>query len=276
MAASTSGLEGRVAIVTGAASGIGECTAHTLAQRGARVVVADMDGAGAARVAGEINAAGGSAVAATVDIAEEAQVVAMVATAVSAFGTVDVLHNNAGGTGLADGDVATMDVTEWDRTFAVNTRGTMLCSKAVLPIMLERGSGVIVNTASNSGLSGDLTRTAYGVSKAGVCMLTQYVATQYGRLGIRCNAISPGLVMTPKMESTEALPESVRQIYQLSHLVPRFAYPQDIANVVAFLASDESGYINGQILCVDGGMLAHTPSYANFLQAAGETGGGPS
>jgi NAD(P)-dependent dehydrogenase (short-subunit alcohol dehydrogenase family) len=184
-----------------------------------------------------------------------------------------VLHNNAGGTGPGDSDVVNMDVEEWDRTFALNTRGTMLGCKAVLPLMLQRGSGSIVNTASNSGLSGDLTRTAYGVSKAGVCMLTQYVATQYGRFGIRCNAVSPGLVMTPKMEAAEALPEAIREVYQLSHLVPRFATPQDIANAVAYLASEEAGYINGQVLCVDGGMLAHTPSYAHFVQAMGAGGG---
>jgi NAD(P)-dependent dehydrogenase (short-subunit alcohol dehydrogenase family) len=259
-------LNERVAVVTGSASGIGECVVRTLADRGARVVVADIDDANGRRVAGEI---GEAAIAVEVDVSVPEQVQAMIDRAISAFGRVDILHNNAVGGSPGDSDVVHMDLDAWDRAMTVNLRGYLLGCRAVLPHMLERGSGVIVNTSSNSALAGDLTRTAYGVSKAGINTLTTYVATQYGRFGIRCNAISPGLVMTPKMEAAEYLSVQEREIYQLSHLTPRFAYPQDIANAVAFLASDDAEMINGQIVSVDGGMLAHTPSYAQFLVAQG-------
>ena len=260
-----SGLAGRVAIVTGSASGIGEAVVRTLAQRGARVVIADIDGAGARRVAEAIVKDGGIAQPLTVDVSQPAQVRSMVDEAISRFGQVDVLHNNAVAGSPLDVDVVNMDPAAWDLAMTVNLRGYLLGCQAVLPHMLERGAGVIVHTSSNSGLSGDLTRTAYGVSKAGINALTMYVATQYGRHGIRCNAISPGLVMTPRMEAEQALPARDREIYQSSHLTRRFAYPLDIANLVAFLASDDAEMINGQILCIDGGMLAHTPSYAQFL-----------
>jgi len=265
-------LNGRVAIVTGSASGIGQAVVRTLADRGASVVVADINGPGAERVAAGIVADGGAARAWTVDVAQPDQIRAMVDGALSDFGRVDILHNNAMAGSPLDLDVVNLDLGAWDLAMSVNLRGYLLGCRAVLPHMLERGSGVIVNTSSNSGLSGDLTRTAYGVSKAGVNALTMYVATQYGRRGIRCNAVSPGLVMTPAMEAAEALSAQDREIYQLSHLTPRFAYPADIAGYVAFLVSDEAEMINGQILCIDGGMLAHTPSYAQFLVAYGDRG----
>ncbi len=260
-------LDGKVAIVTGAASGIGECCARTLAGRGASVVVADLNGPGAETVAGSIRADGGSASWFAVDVSEEEQVSALVEHAVSEYGGLDIMHNNAADTRAEvigrDGNVDSMDVAVWDRTMAVNLRGTMLGCKFAIPRLLERGGGVIVNTSSNSGLSGDLSRTAYGASKAGINALTMYVATQYGMRGIRCNAVSPGLVMTPAADRN--LTGEAREIFRLNHLTERFGVPEDIAKAVAFLASEEASFVNGQIICVDGGMLAHTPTYAQFM-----------
>ncbi len=262
-------LDGKVAIVTGAASGIGECTARTLAGSGASVVVADINGSGAESVAASIGAEGGMASWFRVDVSVEAQVAALVQHAVDRFGGLDMIHNNAADTRAEvigrDGTVDSMDVDVWDQTMAVNLRGTMLGCKLAIPRLLERGRGVIVNTSSNSGLSGDLSRTAYGASKAGINALTMYVATQYGRRGISCNAVSPGLVLTPAADRN--LTPEAREIFKLNHLTERFASPQDIANAVAFLASDQASFINGQILCVDGGMLAHTPTYGQFMAA---------
>lgn len=264
-------LEGKVAIVTGSASGIGECSARTMARHGASVLVADIDGAGARTVAESIAAGGGQASWFEVDISMEDQVQAMVADAVSTFGGLDILHNNAADTRAdvigRDGDVAGMDVGVWNQTMAVNLRGTMLGCKHAVPRLIERGGGSIVNTSSNSGLSGDLSRTAYGASKAGINALTQYVATQYGMRGVRCNAVSPGLVMTPAAERN--LTGEAREIFRLNHLTERFGTPQDIADAVTFLASSEASFVNGQVLCVDGGMLAHTPTYAQFIGLGG-------
>lgn len=260
-------LDGKVAVVTGSASGIGECVAHTLAGRGAAVLVADLDGEGAEAVSAAIAAEGGIADHLRVDVSDESQVSAMMARAVERFGGIDVVHNNAAATGAdvigRDGDIATMTVGVWDRTMAVNLRGAMLGCKHGLPRLLERGGGVIVNTSSDSALAGDLSRSAYGASKAAINALTSYVATQYGRRGIRCNAVSPGLVLTPAADRN--LTGQAREIFRQNHLSDRFGYPQDIANVVAFLASDEGSFINGQVLCADGGMLTHTPVYAQFI-----------
>jgi NAD(P)-dependent dehydrogenase (short-subunit alcohol dehydrogenase family) len=181
----------------------------------------------ARRVASDIAEAGAEAMAVEVDVSAPAQVHSLIDQAISAFGRVDILHNNAVGATPGDSDVVHMDLDAWDTAMTINLRGYLLGCRAVLPHMLERGQGVIVNTSSNSALAGDLTRTAYGVSKAGINTLTTYVAAQYGRFGIRCNAISPGLVMTPKMEAAAYLSAQDREIYQLSHLTPRFAYPQD-------------------------------------------------
>jgi len=259
-------LAGRVAIVTGAASGIGRASALALARAGAAVVVADLDPAGARRVAAEIETLGGRARAQPVDVSDPGAVAAMVEAAVDAFGGLDILHNNAAASDPAvigsDGELVDLDLAVWERTLAVNLRGPMLGCKHAIPRMLERGGGAIVNTSSASGLTGDLARVAYGVSKAGVDSLTRYVATQYGKRGIRCNSIAPGVISTPALEAN--VPPEMIAIYEESHLTPRLGSPEDIAAVVVFLVSDAAGFITGQTLCVDGGLLAHHPTFAAF------------
>jgi len=260
-------LDGKVAVVTGAASGIGRASAHALARAGASVVVADIDGDGAARVASEIEAEGGRAVPQRADVACEADVEAMLAAAVAHFGGLDVLHNNAAATSpellAVDTDVASLSLDVWNRVLATNLGGVMLGCKHAIPRMLARGGGSIVNTSSASGLVGDVVRAAYGASKAGVQSLTQYVATQYGKRGIRCNAIAPGVIETPALRANVA-PEVVA-IYERSHLTPRLGRAEDIASAVVFLASDEAAFVTGQILCVDGGLLAHHPAYGEMI-----------
>jgi NAD(P)-dependent dehydrogenase (short-subunit alcohol dehydrogenase family) len=269
-----SDLSGRVAIVTGAASGIGAASAAELAARGARVVVADVNEAGAKEVADSILATGAEAVAQQVELADEASIAELVAATVAAFGTVDILHNNAAASGAEvmgrDFDVLTMDVEVWDAAFAVNLRAMMLTCKHALPHMIAKGKGAVVNMSSNSALAGDLSRVAYGASKGGVNSLTLYVATQYGKQGIRCNAISPGLVMTPAAERN--LTAFDLEVFAGSHLTNDIGRPEDIAKVVAFLASDDSAFITGEVIRVDGGMLSHTPVYAQYLAAAASAG----
>jgi NAD(P)-dependent dehydrogenase (short-subunit alcohol dehydrogenase family) len=262
-------MKGKVAIVTGAASGIGRATAELLAREGARVVLADRDEAGARKAAAEIERAGGEALAQWVDIGEEEPIRAMVEAAVSRFGALHVLHNNAALTDAtahaADQSVVGMEVAAWDRAMAVNLRGAMLGCKHAIPQMIRCGGGSIVNTSSNQALSGDLSQSAYAAAKAGVLQLTRSVATAYGRQGIRCNAVSPGIVRTPGMLAA-CPPEIIREI-ERHNLVPRIGEPEDIARAVLFLASDESSFITGQVLCVDGGQLAHLPHYAFMVQA---------
>jgi len=259
-------LAGRVAIVTGGASGIGRATALALAREGAAVVVADLDAEGAKRVAGEIEARGGRALGQSTDVSSEASVAAMVAAAVDHFGGLDVLHNNAAlvdpAVMGADGEVASLSLETFERTVAVNLRGPLLGCKHAIPRMLERGGGVIVNTSSAAALAGDLVRTAYGISKAGLDALTRYVATQYGKRGIRCNSIAPGVIATPALAANIA-PELIA-VYERSHLTPRLGRPEDVAEVVVFLATDAAAFITGQVLSVDGGLLAHHPAVAEM------------
>jgi NAD(P)-dependent dehydrogenase (short-subunit alcohol dehydrogenase family) len=266
-------LTGRAAIVTGAASGIGAASAAELAARGASVVVADVNEAGAKDVANEIGQAGHTAIAAGVELADESSIAALIATTVDAFGRIDILHNNAAASGPEvmgrDLDILSMDAAVWDAAFAVNLRAMMLTCKHALPHMIDNGKGAVVNMSSNSALAGDLSRVAYGATKGGVNSLTMYIATMYGKQGIRCNAISPGLVMTPAAERN--LSEFDREIFLGSHLTTEMCRPVDIARVVAFLASDDSAFINGEVIRVDGGMLSHTPVYAQYLAAAAAT-----
>jgi NAD(P)-dependent dehydrogenase (short-subunit alcohol dehydrogenase family) len=253
-------LSGKVALVVGGGRGIGKASALRMAREGATVAIADIDEAGAHRVAHEIDAGGGRAIAIAGDIADESGVVAIVDAAVAAFGRVDVLHNNAADTRPevlgSDGDVASMTVGLWDRTMAVNVRGPMLTCKHVIPHMLDHGGGAIINTSSASGLTGDVVRTAYAASKAALNSLTWSIATMYGKQGIRCNAVAPGLVLSERHASDDS--ESV-DLARRHHLTPRVGQPEDIAAAVAYLASDDAAFVTGQVLSVDGGLLVHMP-----------------
>ena len=210
--------------------------------------------------------AGGVASAQEADVSDEASVAAMVADAVGRFGSLQLLHNNAADVVIIqhDIDVTTMDVDVWDRTMVVNLRGPMLGCKYAIPHMLAAGSGSIVTTSSAAGTFGDLSRVAYGVSKAGINSLTRYVATLYGKQGIRCNAIAPGVVKTPAL--TANVPPDELALYERNHLTPDMGEPQHIADVVAFLLSDEAAFITGQVVNVDGGLTCHTPLYSSMIE----------
>jgi NAD(P)-dependent dehydrogenase (short-subunit alcohol dehydrogenase family) len=252
-------LAGKVAVVTGGGGGIGGSTARALAREGAAVLVVDIDEAAAGSVAAAIGDAGGDAAAYRADLSDEDQVVAAVHAATARFGRLDVLHNNAALTDSdflrADSAVTDLSVEVWERTLAVNLRSQMLTCKHAVPTMVRGGGGSIINMSSGASLKGDRTRTAYGVSKAGVNALTLYVATSHGKQGIRANAILPGLVITDAVRAH--LDEATLARLGTATLTPSVGQPEDIADVVVFLASDESRYVTGQLIAVDGGMSAH-------------------
>jgi NAD(P)-dependent dehydrogenase (short-subunit alcohol dehydrogenase family) len=256
---------GKIAIVTGGGSGIGRATALLLAAEGAYVTVADIAEPAAANVVTEIIAAGGTARVQMVDVSDPDAVGAMVADTVQAYGGLDILHNNAAALdqNRVDQDVVTMDLATWERVLAVNLNGPMLGCRFAIPAMLERGGGAIVNTASAAAFYGSHSLAAYGTSKAGVVALTRYVATAYGERGIRCNAVAPGVVVDKAAQDALGGPMGDRlRRYSTSHLVGRLGYPEEIAAAVAYLASDDAAFVTGEILRVDGGFTAHSPTYA--------------
>ncbi|HEV8296141.1 MAG TPA: SDR family oxidoreductase [Acidimicrobiales bacterium] len=256
-------LEGKVALVVGGGRGIGRACAQRLADEGATVMVADVDAQNAHGVAAMIEAAGGRSSGIGVDVAVESEIADMVRACVDAFGRIDVLHNNAADTRPdvlgRDVDVLGMTADLWDRTMAVNVRGPMLTCKHVLPHMISNGGGSIVNTSSASGLTGDLVRTAYAASKAALNSLTWSIATMYGKHGVRCNAIAPGLILSERHQSDA--PEAT-SLALSHHLTPQVGTPDDIAAAVAYLASDDAAFVTGHILRVDGGLLVHMPMVA--------------
>ncbi len=256
-------LTGKVAIVTAAASGIGRATALQMAREGARVVVADVAESGTRAVCDEIARAGGQALPRVFDAMDAPSIAALIEWTHQTCGALHILHNNVGATDPAlDLAVADIDLDCWDRTLQLSLKSMLIGCKYALPIMVAQRNGAIVNTASQSGLAGDLGLTAYGVAKAGVISLTQYVATQYGAHGIRCNAVAPGLTMTAAVE--RVMTPAMQQIFVRQSLLQRAATPADIANVITFLASDEAAFVTGQVISIDGGLRAHLPTTADM------------
>jgi len=196
-----------------------------------------------------------------VDVSDETSVVRMIEVAVETFGGLDVLHNNASdaSTNALDTDIATLDMAVFDRLVAVNLKGVVIRCKHAIPRMLLRGGGSIINTASVEGFVGRGVRAAYGASKAGVVLVTKAVAVQYGWQGIRCNAVAPGMVLTPALQHHYPAPEDLEASARL-YPMPRFCEPEDVANAVLFLASDDAAYVNGTTLMVDGGATVYLPS----------------
>jgi NAD(P)-dependent dehydrogenase (short-subunit alcohol dehydrogenase family) len=250
----------RVAVVAGGASGIGAAVVDRLAAEGATVVIADVDERRAREVA---TALAGRVEAQRVDVADEASVAALAAELARRFDRVDVLVNSAALTDPAhqarDVAVADLDVDVWDRTIAVDLTGTMLMCRAFVPLMHDGGS--IVNITSNAGLAGDTTLTAYATAKAALHQLTRSIATAYGRRGVRCNAVSPAHIASPSFAAN--VPVDVAAMLQANCLLPRLGRVEDVAAVIAFLASDEASFVTGETWRVDGGALAHLPTYAD-------------
>ena len=255
-------LDGKVAIVTGGAGGIGGATARALAKEGASVAIVDIDGARAEQVSQAIAASDGTAFSVSADLSEETEVVTAIEATVTRYGRLDVLHNNAAMTESdflsRDTQVTDLALEVWERTMAVNLRSQMLMCKHVIPEMVRHGGGSIINMSSGASLKGDRTRTAYGVSKAGVNTLTMYVATSHGKQGVRVNTIVPGLIITDAVRAH--LTDRMLAGLGRATLTPYVGEPGDVANLVVFLASDESRYITGQMIAIDGGMTAHVGS----------------
>lgn len=256
-------LKGKVAIVTGGGGGIGSAVARRMVSEGAQVAIADviLDSAQAAA-----DPLGDAAIAIQFDALDPASIEAMVERTVSHFGQLDILHNNAAMTDPAkhplDTDAVNIPVNIWDEIIDINLRGYMLGCKYAIPHMIRGGGGSIINTASNSGSAGDLARIAYGASKGAIITMTKYVATQHGHQNIRCNSVAPGVVLTAALEKTAP---GLKEIIKRHVLTPEFGTPDDIAALVAFLASDESRYITGENISISGGGLIHQPHYADLM-----------
>ena len=242
-------LAGRVALVTGAAQGIGKAVALLLARNGADIVVSDINLEKAEETANEINSIGRKALAVKVDVANWNDVEQMVEVILEKFAKIDILVNNAGIT--RDKLILRMTDEDWDAVLNVNLKGTFHCTKAVVRHMAKQRSGKIVNIASVVGEMGNAGQANYSASKAGVIGLTKTIAREFAQRGININAIAPGYIETPM---TEALPEKAKE--ELKRLIPmeRLGKPEDVAEAVLFLVSEESNYITGQVLNVNGGI----------------------
>lgn len=254
-------LQDKVAIVTGSTSGIGIGIARLYAAEGAQVVVCGRRIEKGQGVVDSIIADGGKAVFHAMDITDPASIEALVNDTAAQFGKIDILVNNAANVTLKDGRVDELTIEMWDSIFQSDLRGTFYITKCVLPHMRKTG-GSIVNIGSMASCSGDLGSTAYACAKAGVDVLTKSVALQYGKDNIRCNCIRPGLIVTPDNEPR--IPQTLKDIFLSNIMVNRYGCPEDIGHACVYFGSDESAYVSGQVITVDGGLNSHVPTVAQF------------
>ena len=251
MAADWLGLAGKVAVVTGAAGGMGRAIALSFTAAGADVALLDRDGEGCTALAAEINGAGGRAAAFACDTTDEAGVAATAAAVARDLGPADILVNNAGV--LRPGPLATLGIAEWNALLAVNLTGYLICAQAFGPGMMQRGSGALVHIASIAASNPQPRSGAYSPSKAAVAMLSRQMALEWGPQGIRSNIVSPGLIRTPMSESFYQAP-GIKERREAMLPSRRIGTPQDIADAVLFLASPRASYVNGAEILADGGL----------------------
>jgi NAD(P)-dependent dehydrogenase (short-subunit alcohol dehydrogenase family) len=252
-------LEGKVALVTGGASGIGRATALTFTREGAKLIVADMNEDGGQQTVHMITEQGGEAIFVRTDVSQAVEVQALISKAVETYGRLDCAHNNAGisGFGIA-GDAYTLTAEypeeRWHQVIAVNLTGVWLCMKYEIPQMLSQGSGAIVNTASVAGLIGSRGLAAYVASKHGVVGLTKTAALEYAQQGIRVNCVCPGVIQTPMTE--RVLRDPARQAQITARPMGRVGTPEEVAEAVVWLCSDAASFVTGHTMTVDGGYVA--------------------
>jgi len=270
----TKPLSDRVAIITGAGQGIGAEVAAVLGTRGATVILNDIMADRVEETAAALRAQGICAEASVFDLTDEDDISRAVSAIAARHGRIDIVHNNAAfqtnEQRARDLDVINLPADAWDKAFAVNARGPMLLCKHVLPTMIAGGGGSIIHSASGFGLLGEMTLTAYGASKAALINLGRFIATQYGKQGVRSNVIAIGFVLSEN--AIESTPQVVKDVLLAHHLNPELGSPRDIANVVSFLASDDSRFINGALIPVDGGFTAHQASMVDFQRLFAEAG----
>ena len=262
-------LKGKVAIVTGSTSGIGIGIATLFAAEGAKVVICGRREAKGQAVVDRIREAGGEAVYHFMDITVQESIEQLFADTAEQFGKIDILVNNAANVALKDGRVDELTLEMWDQVFQSDIRSTFYATKCVLPYLQKNGGGSIINIGSMASCGGDLGSTAYACAKAGVNMLTQYTALQYGKENIRCNCVRPGLIVTP--ENDARVPQALKDVFTSNIMVTRYGCPEDIGHMCVYFASDESKYVTGQIINVDGGLNSHVTTVAQFRELNSRT-----
>ena len=263
-------LKGKVAIVTGSTSGIGIGIARLFAAEGAKVVVCGRREAKGQAVVDRIVSEGGEASYHFMDITAMESVDQLFADTAEKYGKIDILVNNAANVGLKDGRVDELTLEMWDSILQSDLRGTFYATKCVLPYLQKNeNGGSIINIGSMASCAGDLGSTAYACAKAGVDMLTQYTALQYGKQNIRCNCVRPGLIVTPENEAR--VPQALKDIFTSNIMVNRYGCPEDIGHMCVYFASDESKYVTGQIINVDGGLNSHVTTVAQFRELNSRT-----